>query len=98
AAAGLGEVHGPALICASGAGRPGVAELGQEAAGLLGSRELEPTHFPHRLGFNLIPQVGPFSEGSGSTLEELSWRAETGLLWGCAAPALDGTAVWAPRF
>jgi len=98
AAAGLREVNCSALISASGAGRHGVAELEQQTAALLAARELEPVHFPHRLGFNLVPQVGPFSEGSGSTLEELSWRAETGLLWGRAAPALDGTAVWVPTF
>jgi aspartate-semialdehyde dehydrogenase len=98
AAAGVREVQLTALICASGAGRQGVAELEQQTAGLLAGRELEPTHFPHRLGFNLVPQVGPFSEGSGSTLEELSWRAETGLLWGRGAPVLDGTAVWVPTF
>jgi len=98
AAAGLREVHCSAFICASAAGRDGVAELEQQTAGLLAGRELEPTHFPHRLGFNLVPQVGPFSEGSGSTLEELAWRAETGLLWGRSAPALDGTAVWVPTF
>ena len=98
AAAGLQEVSVSALISASGAGREGVSELEQQTAGLLASRELEPTHFPHRLGFNLVPQVGPFSEDSGSTLEELSWRAETGLLWGRSAPALDGTAVWVPTF
>jgi aspartate-semialdehyde dehydrogenase len=98
AAAGLREVHCVALVSASGAGRDGVTELEQQTAALLSSRELEAVHFPHRLGFNLVPQVGPFSEGSGSTLEELSWRAETGLLWGRAAPALDGTAVWVPTF
>src|SRR5215469_3588063 len=98
ATAGVREVSVSALTPASGAGREGVAELEQQTAGLLASRELEPTHFPHRLGFNLIPQVGPFSEGSGSTLEELSWRAETGLLWGRTAPSLDGTAVWVPTF
>ena len=98
AAAGLREVHCSAFISGSGAGREGVAELEQQTAALLSSRELEAVHFPHRLGFNLVPQVGPFSEGSGSTLEELSWRAETGLLWGRAAPALDGTAVWVPTF
>ncbi len=96
AAAGLREVHCSALISSSAAGRDGVSELEQQTAALLSSRELEAVHFPHRLGFNLVPQVGPFSEGSGSTLEELSWRAETGLLWGRAAPALDGTAVWVP--
>ncbi|HTS83230.1 MAG TPA: Asd/ArgC dimerization domain-containing protein [Myxococcaceae bacterium] len=98
AAAALREVECTAFISASGAGRDGVAELEQQTAALLAARELEPSHFPHRLGFNLVPQVGPFSEGSGSTLEELSWRAETGLLWGRSAPALDGTAVWVPTF
>ena len=42
--------------------------------------------------------MGPFSEASGSTLEELSWRAEATLLWGAGAPALDGTAVLVPVF
>ena len=84
---GVREVHLSALLSASGAGRQGVTELEQQTASLLGGRELEATHFPHRLAFNVVPQVGPFSEGSGATLEELSWRAETGLLWGRAAPA-----------
>ncbi len=97
-AVGLREVHCAALLSASGAGRQGVAELEQQTAGLLSGRELEATHFPHRLGFNLVPQVGPFSEGSGATLEELAWRAEAGLLWGRAAPPIDGTAVWVPAF
>lgn len=95
---GVREVHVSALLAASGAGRQGVTELEQQTASLLSGRELEATHFPHRLAFNLVPQVGPFSEGSGATLEELSWRAETGLLWGRASPAIDGTAVWAPTF
>ena len=60
ASAGVREVSVSALIPASGAGREGVAELEQQTAGLLASRELEPTHFPHRLGFNLIPQVVEF--------------------------------------
>jgi aspartate-semialdehyde dehydrogenase len=98
AAVGLREIHCTALLSASGAGRQGVAELEQQTVGLLSTRELEPTHFPHRLGFNLIPQVGPFSEESGATLEELAWRAEAGLLWGRAAPLIGGTAVWIPVF
>src|SRR5262249_60778355 len=86
ASAGLREVHCAAFICASSAGRDGVAELEQQTAGLLAGRELDPTHFPHRLGFNLVPQVGPFSEGSGSTLEELSWRARARVRCGPGAP------------
>jgi len=95
---GVQQVSVSALLSASGAGRQGISELEQQTASLLSGRELEASHFPHRLAFNLVPQVGPFSEGSGATLEELSWRAETGLLWGRASPQIDGTAVWVPTF
>ncbi len=98
AAYGVTEVHLTALLGASSSGARGLTELEQTTAQLLSGRELEPTHFPHRLAFNLVPQVGPFSEASGGTLEELSWRAEVTLLWGPGAPPLDGTAVLAPLF
>jgi aspartate-semialdehyde dehydrogenase len=87
-----------ALLGAASAGARGLTELEQTTAQLLSGRELEPAHFPHRLAFNLVPQVGPFSEASGGTLEELSWRAEATLLWGAGAPPLDGTAVLVPVF
>lgn len=98
AAYGVTEAHVTALLGASSAGARGLTELEQTTAQLLSGRELEPTHFPHRLAFNLVPQVGPFSEASGGTLEELSWRAEVTLLWGAGAPPLDGTAVLVPLF
>ncbi len=98
AAYGVVEAHVTALLGASSAGARGLTELEQTTAQLLSGRELEPTHFPHRLAFNLVPQVGPFSEASGGTLEELSWRAEVTLLWGPGAPPLDGTAVLVPVF
>ncbi len=95
---GVTEAHVTALLGASSAGARGLTELEQTTAQLLSGRELEPTHFPHRLAFNLVPQVGPFSEASGGTLEELSWRAEVTLLWGSGAPTVDGTAVLVPVF
>jgi aspartate-semialdehyde dehydrogenase len=98
AALGIVGAQVTALLGASSAGARGLTELEQTTAQLLSGRELEPSHFPHRLAFNLIPQVGPFSEASGGTLEELSWRAEATLLWGAGAPPLDGTAVLVPVF
>jgi aspartate-semialdehyde dehydrogenase len=98
AAYGVTDAHLTALLGAASAGARGLTELEQTTAQLLSGRELEPTHFPHRLAFNLVPQVGPFSEASGGTLEELSWRAEVTLLWGPGAPAVDGTAVLVPVF
>jgi aspartate-semialdehyde dehydrogenase len=95
---GVTEARVTALLGASSAGARGLTELEQTTAQLLSGRELEPTHFPHRLAFNLVPQVGPFSEASGGTLEELSWRAEATLLWGAGAPPVDGTAVLVPVF
>src|SRR5450432_75139 len=98
AAFGVTEARVTALLGAASAGARGLTELEQTTAQLLGGREIEPTHFPHRLAFNLVPQVGPFSEASGGTLEELSWRAEATLLWGAGAPHVDGTAVLVPVF
>jgi len=95
---GVTEAHVTALLGAASAGARGLTELEQTTAQLLSGRELEPTHFPHRLAFNLVPQAGPFSEASGGTLEELSWRADVTLLWGPGAPPLDGTAVLVPVF
>ncbi len=94
---GLDEVSLTALWGASGRGKRGVAELEQQTASLLSGREPEPGHFPHRLAFNLVPQVGEL-EGEW-TEEENSWRAEAGRLWGAtAAPELSGTAVQVPTF
>jgi aspartate-semialdehyde dehydrogenase len=98
AAYGVTEARVTALLGAASAGARGLTELEESTAQLLSGRELEPTHFPHRLAFNLVPQVGPFSEASGGTLEELSWRAEATLLWGAGAPTVDGTAVLVPVF
>jgi aspartate-semialdehyde dehydrogenase len=95
---GVTEAHVTALLGAASAGARGLSELEQTTAQLLSGRELEPTHFPHRLAFNLVPQAGPFSEASGGTLEELSWRADVTLLFGPGAPPVDGTAVLVPVF
>jgi aspartate-semialdehyde dehydrogenase len=95
---GVNAVRVTALLGAASAGSRGISELAQTTTQLLSGRELEPTHFPHRLAFNVVPQAGPFSEASGGTLEELSWRAEATLLFGGGAPPLDGTALLVPVF
>jgi aspartate-semialdehyde dehydrogenase len=95
---GLKEVSVTALLGASSAGHRGVSELEQQTANLLSGRELDPGHFPHRLAFNVIPQVGPFAAGGG-TGEELAWRADLMRLWAGESQALvDGTALQVPTF
>jgi aspartate-semialdehyde dehydrogenase len=88
-----------ALLGASSHGRRGIAELEKQTAGLLSGREEAPEVFPHRLGFNLIPQVGE-GDADGDTAEERAWRLETARLWAPVqdAPAISGTAVQVPTF
>jgi len=51
----------------------GVQELARQTADLLGGREAEPTLWPVRIAFNLIPQVGDIG-GTGAT--EREWQVQ----------------------
>ncbi|TQF13417.1 aspartate-semialdehyde dehydrogenase [Myxococcus llanfairpwllgwyngyllgogerychwyrndrobwllllantysiliogogogochensis] len=89
-----------AMMSVSSAGVRGVAELEKQTADLMSGREPDPSAFPHRVGFNLVPQVGGFMVGSPWTEEEGGWTLEAARLfatWG-DAPVLAGTAVQVPSF
>lgn len=89
-----------ALMAASAAGARGVSELEKETAGLLSGRETESQVFPHRLAFNLVPQVGPFMANSPWTEEEAGWTLEAARLFASRGetPVIAGTAVQVPTF
>ncbi|MBJ6763215.1 aspartate-semialdehyde dehydrogenase [Myxococcaceae bacterium JPH2] len=89
-----------ALMSVSGAGVRGVAELEKQTADLLSGREPEPQAFPHRVGFNLVPQVGGFMVNSPWTEEEGSWTLEAARLFAARGevPVIAGTAVQVPTF
>jgi aspartate-semialdehyde dehydrogenase len=72
-AAELRRVVVTAFEPASSAGTPGVDELAQQSRELLTGASAEPAIFPHRIAFNLIPQVGDFA-GGGRTRAE--WEVE----------------------
>lgn len=93
---GLASVQVTALMGSSSAGLRGVAELEQQTANLLSGKELEPGHFPHRLAFNLIPQVGAFT--GASSAEELAWQKDAPRVLGQSPLTLDGTAIQVPTF
>jgi aspartate-semialdehyde dehydrogenase len=59
-AAGLKRVVVTALEPVSNAGRAGIEELSRQTGDLMTGRSVEPTVFPCRVAFNLIPQIGPF--------------------------------------
>lgn len=72
-AAELRRVAVTAFEPASSVGTPGVDELAQQSRDLLTGASAEPAVFPHRMAFNLIPQVGDFAHG-GRTRGE--WEIE----------------------
>ncbi len=99
--AGARRAFVTALMGASSLGRRGIAELEKQTAGLLSGREEAPELFPHRLGFNLIPQVGDFEpSASAHSSEERSWSAESQRVWSGIedAPEIRGTAIQVPTF
>lgn len=98
AAAGLRRVVVATYQSVSGVGQGGVEELEREARDLLNLREPEPAaRFPHRIAFNVIPQVGAFGEG-GRTEEEEKIVRETRKVLGDPALRIAATAVRVPVF
>jgi aspartate-semialdehyde dehydrogenase len=100
AAAGLRRVVVSTYQSASGLGQGGVEELEQQARALLNLKEPDPAaRFPHRLAFNVVPQVGPFAAGGGgATEDELKIVNETRKVLGEPALAVSATAVRVPVF
>lgn len=96
---GLLQAEATALLAASAAGQRGVNELERQTADLLSGRAAEPGAFPHRVGFNLVPQAGELS-ASGVAAEE-AWAVEDlRAMWPEAlrGVALGVTAIQVPLF
>jgi aspartate-semialdehyde dehydrogenase len=97
-AAGLRRIVVSTYEAASGAGQGGVEELERQARELLNLREPDPpARFPHRLAFNVIPQVGELGE-DGATDEEAGVVRETRRVLADAELAVAVTAVRVPVF
>ena len=96
-AAGVSRVVATLLLAASAAGRAGVRQLEREMVSLLGGEEPDPSELSHRMGFNLVPQVGTFGPG-GLTDEEASVAVQLRRLLGAPALAVSATAVRVPVF
>ncbi len=50
----------------SGCGRAGIEELQRQTIELMNGRSIESELFPHRVAFNILPQVGEFLAGGAS--------------------------------
>ncbi|HVP69047.1 MAG TPA: aspartate-semialdehyde dehydrogenase [Anaeromyxobacteraceae bacterium] len=95
--AGLERIAAIVFFSASGSGRDGVRQLESEVVALLNGEEPEPSDLSHRLGFNLVPQVGEPVPG-GHTSEEQSIRSELGRLLGAPDLKVSATVVRVPVF
>jgi aspartate-semialdehyde dehydrogenase len=96
-AAELRRVVVTAFEPASGAGTPGVDELAQQSRELLTGGSVEPVIFPHRVAFNVIPQVGELAHGGRTQAE---WEIERQLrqILALADLPLAVTCVQVPTF
>ncbi|MGH7289848.1 MAG: aspartate-semialdehyde dehydrogenase [Myxococcota bacterium] len=79
------------------AGRPGIEELAQQTRDLLSGESVEHAVFPHRIAFNLIPQVGDFVSG-GRTRGEWLVESQTRRVLDLPDLPLTVTSVCVPTF
>ena len=95
--AGILRVAVTILQAASGSGRAGLRQLEKEMVALLSGEEPDPSDLSHRVGMNLVPQVGAFVPG-GSTDVEAAVGGELRRLLSAPALAATATAVRVPVF
>jgi aspartate-semialdehyde dehydrogenase len=98
AAAGLERLVVTTLQPVSGAGPRALQQLEREASDLMNGREPEAAGaVPHRIAFNLVPQVGAFL-ADGRTDEEAGVAAEARRLLAAPGLLLSVTSLRAPVF
>ncbi|MFH1530822.1 MAG: aspartate-semialdehyde dehydrogenase [Pseudomonadota bacterium] len=95
--AGLEEVFMATYQSVSGAGNKAMEELAAQTLGLLTEQEVETEVFPHRIAFNLIPQIGDVLD-DGYTTEERKTIDETRKILGMPNLLVSCTAVRVPTF
>lgn len=96
-AAGLRRVVLTSIEPASGVGGAGIEELQRQAVDLMQGRGAEASVFPHRIAFNLFPQIGEILAGGSSKDEVITATAARRVL-DSADLSIGVTRVRAPLF
>ena len=96
-AAGLDRVVVSTYQSVSGAGQKGIDELEQQSRALFNLAEITPKKFPHRIAFNLLPEIGP-TGSNGYTEEEMKMVNETRKIMGLRDLRVAATCVRVPVF
>lgn len=95
--AGLQRVVVTVLHPASADGRAGIRQLEKEMVALLNGEEPDLSELSHRMGFNLVPQVGAF-DAAGRTEEEVAVGVQLRRLLAAPTLAATATAIRVPVF
>jgi len=96
-AAGLERVVVSTYQSVSGAGQKGIDELDQQSRALFNLAEITAKKFPHRIAFNLLPEIGA-ANPNGYTEEEMKMVNETRKILGLPDLAVSATCVRVPIF
>jgi aspartate-semialdehyde dehydrogenase len=81
----------------SGAGQKKINELWNQSKDFLAGKKIKPAEFPHRIAFNLIPQIDVFLENR-YTKEEMKMVNETRKIMEDPAIRVNATCVRVPVF
>jgi aspartate-semialdehyde dehydrogenase len=83
----------------SGSGRRASEELRAQAGAVLAGEEPDAEVYPHRIAFNIVPQVETFGEGDDYTTEERKIMAETRKILGAGEElGISATCARVPVF
>jgi aspartate-semialdehyde dehydrogenase len=83
----------------SGTGQKAIEELKSQTAALLAGEEAgQPAVYPHRIAFNVVPQVETFKDGDSYTTEERKVMAETRKILGRQDIRISATCVRVPVY
>jgi aspartate-semialdehyde dehydrogenase len=98
-AVGLERVVVSTYQAVSGTGQRAVEELHDQAEALLDAAELpEPHVYPHRIAFNVLPQVERFADGDDYTTEERKMMRETRKILAAPELGVSATCVRVPVY
>ena len=99
AVAGLERIVVSTYQSVSGTGQRAVEELHQQTAAILDAQELTPPSvYPHRIAFNVLPQVERFEDGDDYTTEERKVMGETRKILGDETIGISATCVRVPVY
>jgi aspartate-semialdehyde dehydrogenase len=83
----------------SGTGQKAVEELHDQVEAVINARELpDPAVYPHRIAFNVLPQVETFKDGDDYTTEERKMMAETRKILGDQSIGISATCARVPVY